>query len=302
MDTSPTRPLLAIVGMTATGKTALAVRLIGAIPSVLISADSRQLYRGMDIVPGKDHPAGVPIAGIDLLDPDEPGSVAVWYDAVAPVIRTAWEAGKLPIVVGGTGLYVQALLGGVDTMSVPPDPALRARFAGASAATLQAELAQVSPDRLAQMNDSDRANPRRLLRALEIALTPTPAPKSERALAPAPVHILGLRYAGHELQEARIAQRVQARLAAGALAETRALSTVAAPQALSALGYSQLQAHLAGKLSEGEMTAAWVQAEVAYAKRQKTWFAKLPGVTWYDAANLDPDQVVQAVKAWYDRR
>jgi tRNA A37 N6-isopentenylltransferase MiaA len=80
------------------------------------------------------------------------------------------------------------------------------------------------------------------------------------------------------------------------------LSTVAAPQALSALGYSQLQAHLAGQLSEGEMTAAWVQAEVAYAKRQKTWFAKLPGVTWYDAASLDPDQVVQAVKAWYDRR
>lgn len=297
------QPLLAIIGATATGKTALAVQLAREFPSVLISADSRQLYRGMDIVPGKDHPEGVSIVGIDILDPHDPGSVAVWYDTVTPIIRAAWEAGKLPIVVGGTGLYVKALLSGVDTMQVPPDPILRARVSGLSINELQEELAQIAPTRFAQMNESDRANPRRLLRALEIAHASTSSKESRKVdCRPDSTLIIGLRFADPQLQAARIAARVQARLAAGALAETAQLVQGGASlQALSALGYAQIRAYLAQELSYDDMVHAWTKAEIAYVKRQKTWFAKMMGIQWYDVETLEIDQVVQHLKAWYDK-
>src|SRR5690242_12346572 len=98
--------LLAIVGPTGTGKTERALKEAAKTDSIVVSADSRQVYRTMDIVTGKDHPSGTPLYGIDIVSPDESCSVAVWHEAVMPHIKQAWKEGKQVIVVGGTGLYL----------------------------------------------------------------------------------------------------------------------------------------------------------------------------------------------------
>lgn len=291
--------LLCIVGPTGTGKTKLALHLASLFPSILISADSRQVYRGMDIVTGKDHPEGIDLLGVDLVDPTEPCSVSVWYDAVMPPIKRAWGEGKLPIVVGGTGLYVKALLSGIPTMHIPINAPLRQALASLSLTELQAKLRQVDPVKYAQMNHSDAHNPRRLIRAIEVALS------SISSTAPPPTipHslVVGLQCIDDSNHRYRISQRVEERINLGAIAETQSLLSLSSPQALTALGYRSLSAHLQGELTHQQMVDAWVWDELSYAKRQMTYFCKMGGVRWYDAATLKPDIVATQVKAWYDK-
>lgn len=291
--------LLCIVGPTGTGKTKLALHLASLFPSILVSADSRQVYRGMDIVTGKDHPDSIDLLGVDLVDPAEPCSVSVWYDAVMPAINRAWGEGKLPIVVGGTGLYVKALLSGIPTMHIPINLPLRGTLASLSLTELQTKLRQVDPAKFGQLNHSDAHNPRRLIRAIEIALSPTP-----HALPPpATPHslVIGLRYFNDSKYQSRIKERVMKRISLGAITETQSLLASSAGQALTALGYRSLSAHLRGELTRQQMVDAWVPDELSYAKRQMTYFRKTEGVLWYDTATLSPDAVATQVKAWYDK-
>ena len=275
--------LLCIVGPTATGKTAHALKLASKQPSILVSADSRQVYRGMDIVTGKDHPRDVPIFGVDIVDPDQSCSVSVWYDAVMSHITAAWGKGILPIVVGGTGLYVKALTNGIGTLHIPPNEHLRSELAGYSVTELQDKLHQVGPQKLTSMNESDRANSRRLTRAIEICDYRESHP--ERALASrmgnSDSTIIGLRYYDDSNYRSTIKARVRARLAAGAAQETKRLLSQYGEhiQSLSAIGYRSLIAYVKGEASEAEMVDRWVADELAYAKRQIVWFKKQP-VEW----------------------
>ena len=164
------KKILAIVGPTGTGKTKCALAESIKQPSILVSADSRQVYRHMDIVPGKDHPTEVEIFGINIVEPDQPCSVSIWYAAVLPHITQAWQEGKQVIVVGGTGLYVKAITSGIDTMQVPINQALRTELEALSIPELQAKLVALNAPKFASMNHSDSLNPRRLIRAIEISL------------------------------------------------------------------------------------------------------------------------------------
>ena len=270
--------LLCIVGSTGTGKTALALEFAKKQPSILISADSRQVYRGMDVVTGKDHPSDVQIYGIDIVNPDESCSVSVWYDAVMPHIEDAWVSGKLPIVVGGTGLYVKALTSGIATMQVPPDLPLRRALEPLGVPALQSRLHAADPKKLALMNESDRANPRRLIRAIEIASSSSPLSPMPYKLSPT---MIGLRYGDDTNYRHAVESRVRARLAAGAVAETKNLVAKYGEhlESLSAIGYRSLLAYLHGALKEEEMVAKWVRDELSYAKRQIVWFKK-QAVEW----------------------
>lgn len=291
--------LLCIVGPTGTGKTKLALHLASLFPSILISADSRQVYRGMDIVTGKDHPEGIDLLGVDLVDPTEPCSVSVWYDAVMPPIIHAWGEGKLPIVVGGTGLYVKALISGIPTIKIPLNPALRKSLARLTVQELQAKLQTLDHPKFAQLNSSDVHNPRRLIRAIEVALSPLSPLESN--ISSLESYIIGLHYFDNSNYGSKVRQRVLARLRLGALKETDQLLTTSTPQALTALGYRSLAAHLRGELTHQQMVDSWVHDELAYSKRQMTYFRKLKDVRWYDAATLKPDIVATQVKAWYDK-
>lgn len=281
-----------IVGTTGSGKTALALKFAATHPTLLVSADSRQVYRGMDVVTGKDHPQSVPLAGIDLVAPDEPCSVSVWHNAVSPLITSAVQSGKQVVVVGGTGFYLSALSRGIATLSVPLNPPLRSELEQLSLAALQAKLQTLDPAKFLRFNHSDQRNPRRLIRAIEVAVAIGSGPTLAPVVAPAP--LLGLYYSDATRYEAVIHSRVLARLKLGAIAETQQLLAKYPPtsQSFSALGYSQIISHLRGELTEAEMISAWVHAELKYAKRQLTYFRKL-NVTWYDRDRMSIEEIYE---------
>ena len=277
--------LLAIVGPTGTGKTARAIEEAQKTPSIIVSADSRQVYRGMDIVTGKDHPKGIKIYGIGIVDPDESCSVAVWHNAVMPNIKKAWQESRQVIVVGGTGLYVKALTDGIPTMQVPINQPLRDELSSLSIIELQQKLTGLSQKKYTSMNHSDQNNPRRLTRAIEVSMFCTSHP--ERALASRMGHhqsnIIGLKYSVESIQRNKIRARVISRLEQGAVEETQSLLSKYAKNlpSMSAIGYRSLINFIENKCTKQEMIDSWVEGELAYSKRQMTWFRKQP-VIWYD--------------------
>lgn len=278
--------LLAIVGPTGVGKTATAIRLASQTQSIVISADSRQVYRGMDIVTGKDHPKDVELLGVDIVNPDESCSVAVWYDSVIGHAQQAWQEGKLVIVVGGTGLYVKALTEGIATMKVPINQNLRNSLAVLSITKLQHELAKVDTTKLASMNNSDKNNPRRLIRAIEVSKDPFFVKQRTDLIAPEST-IIGLQYSDKSMHRNIIYDRVLMRLKLGAIEETKALLQQYDPSlpSMSAIGYKSIINYIKNKCSKEDMINQWVREELSYAKRQLTWFRKQPTI-WYDTSKI----------------
>ncbi|MFH2019114.1 MAG: tRNA (adenosine(37)-N6)-dimethylallyltransferase MiaA [bacterium] len=281
MKTKSPPPLICIVGPTATGKTGLAIKLNRHLKGILVSADSRQVYREMDIVTGKDHPQNVKIHGLDIVNPDEECSVSLWYQAVSPLLFSD----RLPIVVGGTGLFVKAITDGIPTMLIPPNPQLRNQLEALSLPDLQARLKSLSPTRFARLNHSDFLNPRRLIRAIEIesASSGQNLPSSKIVIHNHPSLIIGLRPPDSDSYSELITKRVLLRLNNGALKETSKLITKYGKNlpALTAIGYRSLTLFLEGKISQKEMINKWVSDELSYAKRQLTWFRKVPDLNWF---------------------
>ncbi|MDO8514915.1 MAG: tRNA (adenosine(37)-N6)-dimethylallyltransferase MiaA [bacterium] len=170
---------LFIIGPTATGKTALGIELAKKFDGEIISADSRQVYRGMDIGTGKD--LSYPQWGIDLCDPDHEFNVSEFRKYALEKIKEIQTRNKLPIVVGGTGFYVKAILNPWETMDVKPNIKLREKLDKFSVSELQEELKKVDKNKWDVMNDSDRLNPRRLVRAIELAgkIASSQAPRND---------------------------------------------------------------------------------------------------------------------------
>ena len=277
--------LICVVGPTATGKTKKAIEIFKQQPSILISADSRQVYRDMDIVTGKDHPQDITIYGLDLVNPDDRCSVSVWYASVMPYIKRAWAEGKQVIIVGGTGLYVKAITDGIDTIQVPINQNLRDELVTLSVAELQRQLFKLNPPKLASMNNSDANNPRRLIRAIEVATSSISLPTSPTSLPES--SIIGLKYANQTLQRSQIHARVISRLNLGAVAETKLLLKQydRSLPSMSAIGYKSIIQFLENKIDEATMINAWIDDELAYSKRQLTWFRKQPTI-WYDVDTI----------------
>src|SRR3989338_4637595 len=168
--------LLVISGPTATGKTSLAFKLAKKFNGELISADSRQVYKGMDIGTGKEFSAEIPTWGCDVVRPDQEWSAAHFVKFAKEVIAEVQQRGKLPIVVGGTGLYISNLLNPPETLNIPPDKKLRAELEKLPVAELQDRLKKADSKRFYGMNESDQQNPRRLVRAIEIAILASKGP------------------------------------------------------------------------------------------------------------------------------
>jgi tRNA dimethylallyltransferase len=288
-------PLLVIAGATATGKTGLAIdvaeRLLGeGIPTEVISADSRQVYRGLDIGTAKATPAerrGIPHHGLDLVDPDEPFTVADFADHARAVLAAIGDRGGLAILAGGTGLYLRAIARGLPTEDLPSDPAVRAgleaEFLTVGLAPLVERLRMVAPDRAATI---DTANPRRVVRALEIASVVGDRPLPEPRGYDGPAAWIGLDVAPATLRE-RIAARARAQFEAGLIEEARALRERFEPNlpAFSAVGYREAWAVLDGRLTVEAAIAEDARRNQAFAKRQRTWFRAEPDITWLDATN-----------------
>lgn len=291
-------PLLCVVGPTASGKSGLAVRLAHETNGEVVSCDSMQVYRRMNIGTAKPTQAemeGVPHHMIDIVDPETPYSCAEYVTAARDVIKGIRKRGKLPIVCGGTGLYLDRLLHGGNDARAEASPQVRAeleayRQANGNAA-LHRLLEESDPESAAAIHEN---NVPRVIRALEI-LRVTGKTKTEldRLCAePDPTfcpYVVGLLWDRDALRK-RIDARVDAMLAAGLEEETRQLLTAGVfdtnATAAQAIGYKELLAYLRGEESLASAVERLKCATRQYAKRQMTWFRAKPYVRWVDAGTV----------------
>lgn len=293
-------PLLAIVGPTASGKSALAIEVARRLNGEIVGCDAMQIYRECDIVTAKPTPAereAVPHHLLDICAPDEQFSAAQWADKARAAIEDIRARGKTPIICGGTGFYVRALLEPERLSAPAPDEALRAqleaRLQGEGVAVLLEELAQMAPEIAAKLEPNDRY---RLIRALQIAhqrargdangnTNGDAATATESATGLAlETRVFALSWPRETLYR-RINMRVDAMLEAGALDETRALLDKwgrYTPWA-SGVGYGQLLDVLEDQIPLENAARDWKQASRRYAKRQETWFRHQTRATWLDA-------------------
>ena len=284
---------VAILGPTASGKSTLALALAEAAGGEIVACDSQQVYLGMDIgtaKPTREERRRVPHHGLDLCHPDEPFHAARWAALARAAIKSIAARGRLPIVVGGTGLYYRALTAGLFE-APPPDVTIRARHREIAEregiATLRTRLTQVDPEAAAAIQPRDFV---RTSRALEVYEQTGIAISALRRQAATPRDLAAtVLLLDPPLAEtrARIAARLEAMMGAGFLEEVRALRAAgfgAGLKPMQALGYKQLGGVLDGTMPLAEAVAETVRATVAYARRQRTWFKKEPATARFASA------------------
>ena len=292
--------ILVVSGPTASGKTALAVELALAHNGEVVSADSMQIYRRMDIGTAKPTRAemrGVPHHMLDVADPEEDFSVARYVELAARCVDDILARGKLPIVAGGTGLYIDSLLSGRTFARFDPDSPLRRELeeelARRGGAALLEELARVDPDTAARLHPNDG---KRIVRALEVyrstGTTLTAHNAMTRSLPPRyDALTLTLAFQRREDMWDRIDRRVDRMMADGLAEEVRALLDSGVPDrctAMQAIGYKEMAAALRG---DGDTARAAEEIKLRsrqYAKRQLTWFRRNPEARWI-LWDRDPD-------------
>lgn len=316
--------LLVICGPTSTGKTNLAVSLAKIFNGEIISADSRQVYKGMDIGTGKDLPNGAKIKfpwfkkygyyevdgtkiwGYDLADPRHEFNVAQYIKFSERIIPDIRKRGKLPIVVGGTGLYIKGIIDGIATANIPKNNLLRRNLEKSSAEDLFEKLAQMDSLKAGQMNSSDKKNPRRLVRAIEVAMWKINNIKKEKEMESKKksfdVLMIGLSAPEKFIKE-KIKLRVNQRIKNGIKDEVQTLLNKHVNwnmPSMSSMGYKEWKDYFANKKSEVEVIKDWESEENKYVKRQIVWFKKDKRIQWFDVTEaIYPNNVEKSVEKWY---
>ncbi len=328
--------LIVIAGPTAVGKTAAAMALAGQIPAEVVCADSRVIYRGMDIGTAKPSPADRRQVAHHLLDiayPDQVVTLAEFQRLAGMAIAGIRGRNRVPLLVGGTGLYIRAVIDGFQIPAAPPDWRLRATLEAeertGGAGTLHRRLLQIDPEVARRIHPH---NVRRVIRALEVQAKadrseewskgktgapipvlrrPAPGAGDERPpaqtaphvqvapRAPGPVLMIALTADRARLYE-RIHRRIDQQLAAGLVEEVRALLAAGYAKtlpALQALGYKEMVPYLEGSVSLEEARAAFQRNTRRYAKRQLTWFRGDPRYRWLDVGDDSPEVVAGRIRA-----
>jgi tRNA dimethylallyltransferase len=296
--------IVAIVGPTGVGKTRLALEVAEHVPVEVVSADSRTVYRWMDIgtaKPTREEQARVPHHLLDVVDPDESYSLALYQRQALAAIERIQARGKVPLLVGGAGLYVSAVCEGLTLPEVAPDPTFRARMEARAQdegwQALQRELAAVdavSAERI------DPKNVRRVIRALEVFhATGTPFSAFQRKSEHSPLTCMTI---GMQLERralyARIDARIDAWMANGFVEEVAALLARGfSPQlpSMSGLGYRQVAEYLAGEIDLETAVERFKSATHQYAKRQMTWFGARSAIDWVDLSEAGAGATVKRV-------
>jgi len=248
---------------------------------------------------------GIKLWAYDLVDPLEEFSVAHYTEIVQPIIKDIWERGKLPILVGGTGFYIKALVDGIDTMHVPSDPSLRYELNSWPIERLFEKLQLLDPDKASSMNGSDRKNPARLIRAIEVTYWKR-SPEGKKYIPTESIHtdtlFIGLTLPRAKLFE-RIADRVVARVDAGIKEEIESLLIQDISwehQSMKTLGYREWQPFFDGTKTQHEVVLEWIADEQKYAKRQMTWFQKDKRITWFDVSEDGyKKSIEEIIKKWH---
>lgn len=315
--------LLIICGPTATGKTALGIEMAKKFNGDIISADSRQVYRGMDIGTGKDlekdskyavvsnrlgfyEIGGVRIFGYDLVDPTEEFSISQYLVFAEKAKKEILDSNKTPIIVGGTGFYIKALTDGVSTIDVPRNEELRTQLNNKSVAVLYESLSVIDPIKAASMNSSDNKNPRRLIRAIEIAQYtidhPVKLDKSKIEIKN-DILFIGLK-APKEIVGEYIEKRIDKRVTDGIKEEIQKLLSSGVGwhnQSMYSLGYRQYRDYFEGDVDEKNVIEEWLKEERKYAARQMVWFKKENRINWFDVTEPGYQKKVEnMIEKWHN--
>lgn len=303
----------------------------GKFDGEIVSADSRQVYRGIDIISGKDidkksefikrnkelgiedpgfsvgfrKKDNIPVWLVDIVEPDYIFNVGDYSKLARAVIQDIWLRKKLPIVVGGTGLYIKSIVDPLESISIPPNKRLRDALNSLDALTLQDRLGKMDKSKLESMNHSDRNNPRRLIRAIEIADWKTNTANQhfiQRTITPDTVLFIGLK-APLKILNDRIDLRVDKRFESGAAGEIKQFMSADLSfslPALTASGCRQLREYINGRENLQDALRSWKYQEHEYARRQITWFKKDKRVIWFDTADSHyPSSVEEHIRTWY---
>lgn len=297
-------PLLVIVGPTAVGKTETAVRLAGLLNAEIVSADSRYFYRGMDIgtaKPTMEERKGIPHYLIDVADPDERWSLTIFQAAAREIIEDIYSRDRLPILVGGTGQFVRAVVEDWVPPSMEPDATLRevlekwGREIGP--AELHRKLGLLDPEAAAHM---DANNLRRIVRALEVILKTGERFSHQRKRNPSPYNVLqiGLIRPREQIY-ARVDQRIEEMMQRGLLEEVRNLLDQGYSPSLpsmSAIGYREAAKVLSGEMSAADAIIQMKRLTRVFVRKQANWFRETdPDIHWFQADNLEIDKIIQLV-------
>jgi tRNA dimethylallyltransferase len=284
--------LIVICGATATGKTGLAIKLAQHLNSVILSADSRQVYREMDIATAKPTPAEqsvVPHYFVNTHEPSDMLTVAEYQTNVQNSIRSFHQKGISPLLVGGTGLYIKSIVRGMKIPRVAPQPLLRQQLEAIDQAILHAMLRQVDPDTKIHGNDRNRT-----LRALEVFYVTGRSITSQQGEAPPSYRIIQIGLDCPCLEQ-RIQQRARQMIELGWEQEVRDLIAKYGwdlPN-LDTLGYAEMRQYLKGEISLAEAIELTILHTRQFAKRQRTWFRGIPEIVWLNSE--DPDLLEQAI-------
>lgn len=299
-------PVVAIVGPTGVGKTEVSIRVALALDGEIVSADSRQFYRGMDIGTAKAtaaEQARVPHHLIDVAAPDEVWSLAVFQEHAQRVIAQLHAKGKLPFLVGGTGQYIRAVLEGWDIPALAPVPHLREALEAWAAAlgplNFHEKLEKIDPQAAAQIEPN---NVRRSIRAFEVIFQTGKLFSAQRRQKPSlyTLKLVGLRRPRTELY-ARIDARIEQMLAEGLVEEVQRLLAQGYSPSLpnmSAIGYREIAAYLEGNMTLEEAVAQIKRLTRIYVRRQANWFkADDPRIQWFDMQEDVVEKIVHFIQA-----
>ena len=329
------KKLLVICGPTAIGKTRLAIKLAKKFDGELVSADSRQVYKYMDTGTSKDLPVnsklktqsskpqlksknyqigyykinGIKAWLLDIVKPDYRFSVADYVRCADLVIEDIWQRKKLPILVGGTGFYIKGIVDGIETIGIAPDWRLRKKLRNLEIEKLKEVLKETCPERLRRMNKSDRNNPRRLVRAIEIAMKTQSAKRKAQnhnlKLKTEEVLMVGLKAQNRILYQ-RIDERVDERVKLGIIEEIQRLIKMGYSWDNSVLGktlgYKEFKPYFEGKADLDEAVQRWKFGEHRYARRQMTWFKKNKRINWFDITKKNFEESLEnSINSWYSK-
>ncbi len=287
--------LVVITGQTATGKTDLALEFASKENGELINCDSRQIYTHLNIITGKGDEK---IWLYDIVTPDQYFSSFDYTQRAIPAIRNILNRGKTPVLVGGTYLYIKHLLYSVETERIAPDWDLRKRYTAYSVEKLQNELKTIDADFFNLLNESEKQNPQRLIRKIEIAIHR----KSVKATKPVSsnvhrnsqdvfrspyqntnISMIGLKHKTRDSLAAAIKQRVGTRIQQGAFEEVRSLLKKGYTEqdpGMKTIGYRQIIKYLRGLCTKEQAVEEWITKEIHYAKRQYTFMKKDKNIAW----------------------
>ena len=307
--------MITILGPTASGKTPLAAALAREIDGEIISADSRQVYRRMDIGTGKDladyslavdgYPIDIPYHLIDICEPGTKYNLFQYQQDFANAYKDITQRGKTPILCGGTGLYIEAVLKGYNLSPVPQNPALRASLEGKSLEELTQMLVELKAKNGSNMhNKTDVDSCQRAIRAIEIEEYNLHTPTEKREMPPIDSLIIGVNI-DREARREKITHRLKARLEEGLIEEVRGLLNEGIPAedlTYYGLEYKYVTEHIIGKTSYDEMFRLLEIAIHQFAKRQMTWFRGMEKrgfvIHWIDALQPMEKKVQQILEIW----